>query len=170
MDVSISVFCTKYLGDLLYWRSNMWLDLASVRSSNCVAVNRGSPSQLGQSRLPLCFIYGSDSQPGVRVTQGVPKNYGFALLNLYIRKINIIKKVILIYNNKKNDYKSQEVFQFFRKNIAYIMCAKSIHSSVRCNLNICLKMLNYLLQKKRIKINSYFTLYIHIHRSSGIIL
>lgn len=49
----------------------MWLDLASVRSS--VAVNRGSPTQLGQSRLPLCFIYGSDSYSGVLVTQGYLK-------------------------------------------------------------------------------------------------
>lgn len=50
----------------------MWLDLASVRSS--VAVNRGSPPQLGQSRLlPLCLIYGSDSHAGVHVTQGYLK-------------------------------------------------------------------------------------------------
>lgn len=44
--------CAKYFGDLLFWRSVMWLDLASVRSRHCAAVNRGSPSQLEQSRLP----------------------------------------------------------------------------------------------------------------------
>lgn len=80
----------------------MWLDLASVRSSHCVAVNRGSPSQLGQSRLPLCFIYGSDSDPGVHVTQGVPENDGFSFLHLYSTKNKFyLKKCINLSFKKK---------------------------------------------------------------------
>jgi len=96
--VCFNVFCTKLLGDLLYFSSIMWLDLASVRSS--VAVKRGSPPQLGQSRLPLCFIYGSDSHSGVHVTRGYLKT----LVLPISEKTNIIlkKMVLLIYNLKNN--------------------------------------------------------------------